>query len=196
MIKIEELKAGQGYRFFGNKIIEDSNNSEWEMDSILMPVNTVVFKSLDGFHQFVYINLGERYLIKEQLWITVENYQDDVKRTIRPASMDKLLDMGALGLAGESGEVVDIIKKHLYHGHALDKEKMKEELGDVLWYLTMLGGLVDVSLTEIMEHNVHKRQKRYPNGFSKERSINRDFIDALVYAHTAHAAFGKRVKSL
>ena len=190
MIKIEELKAGQGYRFFGNKIIEDSNNSEWEMDSILMPANTVVFKSLDGFHQFVYINLGERYLIKEQLRITVENYQDDVKRTIRPASMDKLLDMGALGLAGESGEVIDIIKKHLYHGHAVDREKMKEELGDVLWYLTMLGGLVDVSLTDIMEYNVHKRKERYPEGFSRERSVNRDIIDALANIHVARSLKG------
>jgi len=194
VIKIEELKAGQGYRFFGNKIIEDSKRSEWVMAKF-SPVNpnTALFKSLDGFNQSIWIDLSERYLVKEQSKITLEDYQNDVKRTIRPTSIEKLLNMGALGLAGESGEVVDLVKKYLYHGHALDKEKIKEELGDVLWYLTMLGGLVDVSLTEIMSANVQKRQKRYPNGFSKERSVNRDIIDALVYAH---AAVGKRVKSL
>lgn len=84
----------------------------------------------------------------------------------------------ALGLVGESGEVVDLIKKHLFQGHTIDPDKMKEELGDVLFYLTWLCVLVlGYDRTEVMLRNADKLSRRYPDGFSFERSINRESGD-------------------
>lgn len=81
--------------------------------------------------------------------------------------------ISALGLAGEAGEVVDLLKKHLGHGHPVDREKLKKELGDVLWYLSDLARLFDIKLSDVAEANIEKLRRRYPNGFSKADSLNR-----------------------
>ena len=85
-----------------------------------------------------------------------------------------LLLNGALGLAGESGKVVDLVKKRMFQGHELDREKLVEELGDVAWYLAIAAEALGVSLGEVLERNVKKLEARYPDGFDKARSINRD----------------------
>lgn len=71
----------------------------------------------------------------------------------------------ALGLAGETGEVVDYLKKVIGHGKELDREKLTDELGDVLWYLSQLAHIHGITLSEIMRHNTGKIQVRYPHGF-------------------------------
>jgi NTP pyrophosphatase (non-canonical NTP hydrolase) len=78
---------------------------------------------------------------------------------------DQLLNVGALGLAGEGGEIIDLIKKHLFHGKPLDHDKAVEELGDVLWYVQCLAEALDVGLAEVAQKNADKLKKRYPNGF-------------------------------
>lgn len=78
-----------------------------------------------------------------------------------------------LGLAGEAGEVADQIKKYLHQGHPLDHEKLFEELGDVAWYVALGATVLGVSLESVLEGNVAKLMKRYPQGFEAERSINR-----------------------
>lgn len=78
-----------------------------------------------------------------------------------------------LGIAGEAGEVADILKKTLHHGHQMDREVMKKELGDVLWYLQAIADRYGLTLEEVAKANVHKLMERYPEGFSSERSINR-----------------------
>lgn len=105
----------------------------------------------------------------------MNQYQTQAKRTA-PVSPSRRNDLAnyALGLAGEAGEVGDIIKKHLFHGHPLDRENLKDELGDVLWYLSNLANSVDISLQDIADHNIEKLYARYPEGFSEERSINRE----------------------
>lgn len=80
----------------------------------------------------------------------------------------------SMGLAGESGEVVDYIKKLVFHGHKLSKDKLIEEFGDVLWYFTMLLSICDISIEDVMKKNIEKLKKRYPNGFTCEDSINRE----------------------
>lgn len=72
-----------------------------------------------------------------------------------------------LGLAGEGGEVADILKKHVFHGKALDTAHLFEEVGDVLWYLDRLCWLMGWTLEEVMQANVAKLRKRYPGGFKK-----------------------------
>lgn len=78
------------------------------------------------------------------------------------------LSLGCFGLAGETGEVVDLIKKHLYHGKDLDRENLIKELGDVRWYFEYLLICNDLSIQEVEKKNVEKLRKRYPEGFSFE----------------------------
>jgi|AntRauTorcE11897_2_1112592.scaffolds.fasta_scaffold06550_4 NTP pyrophosphatase (non-canonical NTP hydrolase) len=79
----------------------------------------------------------------------------------------------ALGISGEAGEVADILKKHVFHGHELDKQELSKEIGDILWYLSNLAFELDIFLGDIAEENLKKLMQRYPEGFSEERSINR-----------------------
>lgn len=97
---------------------------------------------------------------------TAQNIQDSKERFIN----------FAFGLAGETGEVIDCLKKHLFHGHALDKEKLKIELGDILWYIATTAMTAGIPLEEIATANIEKLKARYPNGFSQERSINRERV--------------------
>lgn len=80
----------------------------------------------------------------------------------------------AFGLAGETGEVIDCLKKHLFHGHPLDREKLKIELGDLLWYIATTATTAGIFLDDIAVGNIEKLRSRYPEGFSKENSINRE----------------------
>ena len=80
----------------------------------------------------------------------------------------------AIGICGEAGEVSELVKKYAYHGHAIDKDHLARELGDVLWYVSYMADLFGYSLGEIMEMNQEKLAKRYPDGkFDEERSRNR-----------------------
>ena len=79
-----------------------------------------------------------------------------------------------MGLNGESGEVIDIVKKHMFQGHELDKEKIKKELGDVMWYVAEVCEALDLNLDEVMEGNIEKLRKRFKDGFTVNESINRE----------------------
>lgn len=77
----------------------------------------------------------------------------------------------ALGVAGEAGEVADLIKKLYYHGGSdkkgpITRERILDESGDVIWYLTALLDSFDFTLEECMKANIAKLRKRHPNGFS------------------------------
>ena len=102
-------------------------------------------------------------------------YQRLAERTARRDMDPRVrLAVAALGLAGESGEVADLVKKTLGHGHELDRDKLMLELGDVLWYLAELATILEVDLHDVAHANVDKLVRRYPDGFSSHRSINRD----------------------
>lgn len=102
----------------------------------------------------------------------VNLYQHLAMRTANPECLS-LSNVG-LGIAGEAGEVADLIKKHLHHGHELDRDKLIKELGDVAWYLALGCSVLKVDMKTVLWKNVEKLKKRYPEGFSSERSINRD----------------------
>ena len=105
----------------------------------------------------------------------LSEYQYMSKRTI-PLLEDykELASNFSMGLSGEAGEVTDLLKKHLFHGHILEKDKLEEELGDVLFYLAGLATIHGLNLENIAEANVSKLSKRYPEGFDKDKSINRE----------------------
>ncbi len=107
--------------------------------------------------------------------LSLNDYQIAANRTINKDADEKwlLVNVG-LGLTGEAGEVADMLKKHLTHSHVLDKTKIVKELGDVLWYIAEAAYIIGVSLEDIAQTNIDKLRQRYPDGFTSERSINRE----------------------
>ena len=106
--------------------------------------------------------------------MTVNEYQKLAMTTLnRSLDQKDVLINAVMGLCGESGEAIDIVKKHLHQGHPLDKEKLAKELGDIAWYLAETAWALDIPLERILRSNLEKLQKRYPEGFSSEKSINR-----------------------
>lgn len=74
--------------------------------------------------------------------------------------------LGALGLAGEGGEVVDLVKKDHFHPHrTISPKDIEEELGDMLWYAAILAESYGFTLGDAMARCINKLQERYPNGF-------------------------------
>ena len=107
--------------------------------------------------------------------MTINEYQQLAMTTLNPALSKKdVLINGVMGLCGESGEAIDIVKKWLAQGHELDKEKLAKELGDICWYLAETATALGLSLEDVMIANIEKLKKRYPEGFSAEKSINRE----------------------
>jgi NTP pyrophosphatase (non-canonical NTP hydrolase) len=100
-------------------------------------------------------------------------YQELSKRTMPKGDMKKVSANYAMGLSGEAGEVTDILKKWIFHGHSLDRMELKKELGDVLHYLAGLCTLHHFKLEDVAIANIEKLKKRYPDGFSVEASVNR-----------------------
>jgi len=107
--------------------------------------------------------------------MTVNEYQNLAMTTLnRELSQKDILINAVMGLCGESGEAIDIVKKHLFQGHGLDKEKLAKELGDIAWYLAEAATALDMDLEDIFDANIEKLRKRYPEGFDAERSIHRN----------------------
>lgn len=104
----------------------------------------------------------------------MDKFQWDCLRTVPGnLSTNEVLTMGALGLCGEAGEAAELIKKAMYQGHQLDVDDLGEELGDVLWYVAVTAWAAGLDLEKVMEQNEEKRKRRYPVGFSAERSKDR-----------------------
>ena len=80
---------------------------------------------------------------------------------------------GLFGLSGEVGELTDMVKKWIFHESNLDEDHAKKELGDVMWYIAMICESFGWNLDTIMQMNIDKLKKRYPEGFDTERANNR-----------------------
>lgn len=101
-------------------------------------------------------------------------YTNNANRTINTnLDIDDNLINGVMGLNGESGEVIDLVKKYFYQGHDLDRDKIVKECGDTLWYLNLVLYAVGSSLEECANLNIQKLRKRYPKGFNPKSSIER-----------------------
>ena len=109
--------------------------------------------------------------------MTVNEYQKLAMTTLNPA-LDKkdVLINGVMGLCGESGEAIDIVKKWLAQGHELNRDALAKELGDIAWYLAETATALDLNLEDVLEANIEKLRKRFPQGFDAERSIHREYV--------------------
>ena len=108
--------------------------------------------------------------------MTLNQYQTEAMRTasgVTAASDENLMLNGAMGLNGEAGEVIDIVKKHIFQGHKLDTDHIAKELGDCLWYIAVCAKGAGYSLDEIAEMNKAKLRNRYPDGFEADKSLHR-----------------------
>lgn len=106
--------------------------------------------------------------------MTVNDYQKQAMQTLNPALSKKdILINGVMGLCGEAGEAIDLVKKHLHQGHSLDKSALAGELGDIAWYLAETAFALEIPLEDILRGNLEKLKSRYPEGFAPERSIER-----------------------
>lgn len=155
---------------------------------IFCPAHAQAVLEIDRVARCVVCYSCERIVYRMPKPITFTEYQHEAERTSRHPGVayeplgvaqavtygakDRMLN-GLLGLAGESGEFLDLIKKHLYQGHPLDRDKARGELGDILWYLAEVASALDMDLGAVARENIDKLRVRYPDGFSEQRSINR-----------------------
>lgn len=98
-------------------------------------------------------------------------YQALAARTMKPRrTLQEDLSDYVMGLAGEVGELTNAVKKMFYHGHDWDNNKIIEETGDILWYAAVILQRLGISLNTVAQRNIEKLKKRYPDGYSDERS--------------------------
>ena len=110
--------------------------------------------------------------------MNINEYQKLAMTTLNPALEQKdVLINGVMGLCGESGEAIDLVKKHLAQGHELDTERLAKELGDIAWYLAETATAIGYDLDDILQMNLEKLKKRYPEGFTVNHSVNRQSGD-------------------
>ena len=108
--------------------------------------------------------------------MTFDEFQTGVMRTasdICTANNENMLLNGVLGASGESGEMVDLMKKQLFQGHPYDREHYIKECGDVLYYLALIAESLGTTLEDIAITNNKKLCERYPDGFDSEKSQHR-----------------------
>lgn len=110
--------------------------------------------------------------------MTINEYQKLAMTTLNPElSKRDVLINSVMGLCGESGEAIDIVKKWFAQGHELDKEHLAKELGDIAWYLAEAATALDITLEEVLQANIDKLKKRYPEGFDSDKSQKRTAED-------------------
>lgn len=106
--------------------------------------------------------------------MTVNEYQTLAMATLNPElSRKEVLINSVMGLCGEAGEAIDIVKKWQFQGHDLDQAHLAKELGDIAWYLAEAATALEIPLEEIFQGNIDKLKKRYPDGFDTQRSLVR-----------------------
>jgi NTP pyrophosphatase (non-canonical NTP hydrolase) len=116
-------------------------------------------------------NMNPNEYIKNVLKTESNNF-DAIKSRLEPTSI-RLLH-AFIGMATESAEAVDMLKKHLFYGKPLDKVNAVEEISDQLWYIAVALDALGVSFEEVMEKNIAKLKKRYGDKFTSEAALNRD----------------------
>jgi NTP pyrophosphatase (non-canonical NTP hydrolase) len=101
--------------------------------------------------------------------MNLKEYQEACKRTAKEfATPETEIATWGLGIAGEAGDVASCIKKVFAHKNEAIKQGLRENLGDMLWYAAMICNFFDWNLEEVLNENIEKLKKRYPEGFTFE----------------------------
>ncbi len=102
------------------------------------------------------------------------NTQDktEIQERLTKLNLDSLHAL--IGISTESGELLDAFKKHIFYGKAIDQANIKEEIGDLMWYVALLCNANGFDFYKILETNIEKLKARYPEGFKKEQATDRN----------------------
>jgi len=118
----------------------------------------------------------EKY-IKNVMKTAAADYEKIAQRLKEPSTIDLL--HAAIGMATESGEILDMVKKHIFYGAKLDLVNLEEELGDSNFYQSLAihaARMKDyyTSWEQICDKNIEKLRARYGDKFSEDAALNRD----------------------
>lgn len=111
----------------------------------------------------------DQYSSRLRMMGATDNPADELLTPIR-------LNHAVVGAAGEIGELAAAIEKWIYYGKVLDRVNIKEEIGDILWYMALAANTLGYDLGEIAESNITKLRIRFPNKFTEEKASNRDLV--------------------
>ena len=115
---------------------------------------------------------GKEY-VKEAMRTNDGRHDERLTRVCRYNPETAQVLNGCLGLAGEAGEFLEMVKKAIFHETQIEKSRLKKELGDLMWYVALICHAFGWDLDEIMEMNIEKLKARYPDGFDTEKSAHR-----------------------
>jgi NTP pyrophosphatase (non-canonical NTP hydrolase) len=105
--------------------------------------------------------------------MTFDEYQKLAARTISDKlTITELCDHAKSGMVAEIGEFHGLYQKH-YQGHEINRDHVKKELGDLLWFIAEYCTALHWSFGEIAQMNIDKLKARYPDGFDPEKSLHR-----------------------
>lgn len=104
------------------------------------------------------------------------DYIDEAFKTLslEMHDFDRHMLHAAIGIATESGELLDALKKSIFYGRELDRTNLIEEMGDLFWYCAIMCHQLGVSFEDVQQVNIAKLRKRYGGAFTSEAAINRD----------------------
>lgn len=105
--------------------------------------------------------------------MTIEDFNKGALATAKRVDFVFDLMHSALGIASEAGEFTTSVKAHIVYGKPLDNENLKEELGDLLWFINLACEVLQYDMGEVMEKNIEKLKKRYPEKYSDESALIR-----------------------
>lgn len=151
------------------------------LDEIVEPINQKILISKLAAKTLKDKRNDEIANEKESSTMTINEYQSHALRTesrivADPVPYIRVLE-GLMGLNGEAGEAIDIMKKVLFQAHEFDREHLAKELGDIAWYLAITADAIGYDLEAILRMNVEKLKARYPDGFNSEHSQHRNADD-------------------
>ena len=104
----------------------------------------------------------------------INTYLKESERTLIDKGLDKNLLHAAMGISTEAGELMDQFKRHIFYGKELDVVNIKEEMGDLMWYMAILMRELDLNFEEILQLNIDKLRARFPQKFTEEDALNRN----------------------
>ena len=100
-------------------------------------------------------------------------YQKLAQRTEKPLDLKDALMHGMIGAFTEAGELGDAVKKHVFYNKELDFQNVREEIGDLMWYLAVIANNLGMDMDEIAAENIDKLKIRYPEKYSNEAAVIR-----------------------
>ena len=110
------------------------------------------------------------------------NLSAEQRGEVRGRLNDDLVDLfhASIGMTTEVGELSDVVKKHLFYNKPIDWVNLAEEIGDIMWYVALAARVVEKNtgkpLSRILDENINKLKKRYPDSFSYDKAVSRDLV--------------------